>query len=99
MFDDDKKMTIMMWNFTNVLDDWHRNHNVLQKRKAKIRENKIITKKREDKRKRKKQRRQRRARNLHHEDHYDDDHCDNVGKNLKDFSLLTPQPLQPKWKK
>ncbi len=64
MFDDDKKMTIMMWNFTNVLDDWHRNHNVLQKRKAKIRENKIITKKREDKRKRKKQRRQRRVREV-----------------------------------
>jgi hypothetical protein len=29
MFDDDK-MTIMMWNFTNVLDDCHENHNVLQ---------------------------------------------------------------------
>ncbi len=86
----------MMWNFTNVLDDCHENHNVLPKKKKKNHENKIITRKCEDKRKRK--RRQRRVRNLHNEDHYDDNHCDNVGKNLKDVSLLAPQPLQPKWK-
>jgi len=85
-----KKMTIMMWNFTNVLDDCHENHNVLQKRKKEKHENKIITRKCEDKRKRKKQRQPKRARNLHHEDHYDDNHRDNVGKTSKIFHFLLP---------